>query len=229
MAVFDVFDPLQNITPKFTEEQLEVIIEWFDSNAKPLLVINDGEPINVISIEQIIDFLKLKKFHRRSFHYPTYGEIMTEADNLKAGQLRIVTKEQFIYMLNQWVLETTLKHELMLAIKIFDTEKRDFLDIEEIQSIVTSYGDVFNDDEVREMLRDADVRGDGNVVYEEFIDSIFSVAPQLNNIMIDYLYENPDEDPSVPPEPVEEEPPPPPPAPPPPPPPPPPKDKKKKK
>ncbi|XP_053610604.1 uncharacterized protein LOC128675311 [Plodia interpunctella] len=226
MAVFDVFNPLQNITPRFTEEQLNEIVEFFDTNAKPLLVINDGEPINVISIEQVIDFLNLKKFHRRSFHYPTYGEIMTEADNLKAGYLRIVTKEQFIYMLNKWVLETTLKHELTLAFKIFDTEKRDFLEIEDIQSIVQGYGDIYTDEETREMLRDANVRGDGNVFYEDFIESLFSVAPQMNNAKINYLYEDPDEDPSVPPEPIIEEPPE---EPPPPPPPPPPKKKEAKK
>lgn len=61
MTVFDVFNPLQNVTPRFTEEQLQDIIEWFDGKAKPLLTINNGEPINVITIEQLVEFLKLKK------------------------------------------------------------------------------------------------------------------------------------------------------------------------
>lgn len=147
MAVFDIFDPLRGVTPRFTEEQLNDIIDWFDCTAKPLLSINDGEPINVISIENLIDFLKLKKyrivsllqksivyisshfkcfyvyisafrFHRRYFHYPTYAEIMTEAEALKAGVFRALTKEQVIYMLNKWVLETNLKHELELAFRV---------------------------------------------------------------------------------------------------------------
>lgn len=62
MAVFDVYDPLRGITPRFSEDQLNDIIEWFDGVAKPLLTINDGEPINVISIDNFIDFLKLKKY-----------------------------------------------------------------------------------------------------------------------------------------------------------------------
>lgn len=63
MAVFDVLNPLANITPRFTEEQLADIIQWFDSNAKPLLFINDApEPTNVVTIENLITFLELKKY-----------------------------------------------------------------------------------------------------------------------------------------------------------------------
>lgn len=72
MAVFDVFDPLRGITPRFTEEQLTEIIDWFDSTAKPLLTINDGEPINVISIENLIDFLNLKKYRIHNFVFIVY-------------------------------------------------------------------------------------------------------------------------------------------------------------
>lgn len=43
---------------------------------------------------------------------------MTEAEKLKAGVFRALTKEQVIYMLDKWVLETTLKHELTLAFKV---------------------------------------------------------------------------------------------------------------
>lgn len=60
-AVFDVFNPLVNVTPRFTEEQLQDFKEWFDENSKPLLTINEGEPVNVISIEKLMDFLQLKK------------------------------------------------------------------------------------------------------------------------------------------------------------------------
>lgn len=67
---------------------------------------------------------------------------------------------------------------------MFDTEKRDFLEIDEIQTIVTQYGDIFDPDETREMLRDANVRGDGNVFYEDFIESMFNLAPELHEIKV---------------------------------------------
>lgn len=202
---------------------MEEITEWFDKISKPQLVVNE-EPTKVITIEKLIKFLALKKYHRRNFHYPSYAEIMNEAEKLKAGTTRMLTKEQFIYILDKWVLTPDIKHELLLAFKVFDTENRSYLEIDDIKAIVTGYADVFDENESWEMLRDANVRGDGIVYYENFIESMFSLAPELNDIKTTYLHEEPDEDPSVPPEPVIEEPPPPPP-----PPPPAPKSKKKKK
>ncbi|XP_072944990.1 uncharacterized protein [Epargyreus clarus] len=214
--MFDPFNPLQNIETRFAPEELEEIDEWFTENAKPLLLINQ-QPVDIITIEQLKQFLGLKKYHKRSFHYPSYGEIMREAEKLKAGVTKMLTRDQLIYMLDKWILEPDLKHELKLAFKVFDTEKRDFFEMEELQSIVTTYGDIFDKDETQEMLRDANVRGDGNIFYDDFVESLFSVAPELYKLQAEYLYENPDEDPSVPPDPViEEEPPPPPPPPPPP-------------
>ncbi|XP_021195001.3 uncharacterized protein LOC110379599 [Helicoverpa armigera] len=210
MAVFDFLNPLANVTPRFTEEQLEQMVQWFDENSKPLLIINNAEePTNVVTIEQLISFLELKKFHRRAFKYPSYLEIMTEAEKLNAGVIRMLTKDQFIYILNVWVQEADIKHELQLAFKVFDTENREYLELDEIKEIVTVYGDhPFDEREALEIMRDANVRGDGQVFYADFIESLFSLAPELYKMKTDYLYENADEDPSVPPEPVVEEPPP---------------------
>ncbi|XP_045522865.1 uncharacterized protein LOC123713306 [Pieris brassicae] len=199
---FDAFDPLQNVTVNFTEDQLSEIKEWFETTAKPRLIINEGNPINVVTIEEFRDFLGKKKFHRRSFHYPSYGEIMEEAENLKAGITRMLMYDQVVYMLNKWTMLPDLKHELQLAFKVFDTENRNFLDIEELKMIITGYGNVFNESETIEMLRDANVSGNGNVFYNNFVDSLFSLAPELKEIKAEYLYEDPEEDPSVPPEPV---------------------------
>nr|XP_037875366.1 calmodulin-like isoform X3 [Bombyx mori] len=166
MAVLDAYNPLQNVSLRFNEDQLKEIGEWFENNAKPQLTSTDGDPIRAITVDKFVSFLNLKKFHRRNFQYPSYAEV-------------------------------------------FDTEKRGFLEIDELKTIVTSYAEPFSEEETREMLRDANVRGDGNVFYESFVESLFSVAPELYEIKTDYLYEDPNEDPSVPPEPVVvEEPPP---------------------
>ncbi|XP_045451426.1 calmodulin-like [Melitaea cinxia] len=195
MAMFNVLKPLQNVSLLFTKEQLSDIIAWFDSNSKPY-IIEDEEPVNVITVEKLIQFLDLKKYHRRSFHYPSYAEIMNMIEKLKAGTTRVITKDQFIYVLNKWILMPDIKHELKLAFKVFDSEKRNFLEIDEMKVIVTRYADVFNENETRELLRDANVRGDGNVFYEDFVESLFSVAPELYQTKAEYLYENPDEDPT---------------------------------
>lgn len=59
--MFNVLKPLQNVSLLFTKEQLSDIIAWFDSNSKPY-IIEDEEPVNVITVEKLIQFLDLKKY-----------------------------------------------------------------------------------------------------------------------------------------------------------------------
>ncbi|CAB3234068.1 unnamed protein product [Arctia plantaginis] len=139
-------------------------------------------------------------FHKRSFHYPTYHEIMTEVEKLKADVTRMLTREQFIYILNLWFLHPDIKHELKLAFQVFDTEKRNYLEIDEIRSIVKDNADVFDEIETMELIRDANVSGSGNVCYEDFVESIFRSAPELCELKADHLYDDPNEDPSIPPD-----------------------------
>ncbi|KAJ2945618.1 hypothetical protein O0L34_g441 [Tuta absoluta] len=208
MAVFDFLNPLAHITPRFTEEQLEDIVTWFDENSQPLLVINENaEPTNVITIEQLQTFLGLRKLHRRSFHTPSYAEIMKEVEALKMERYRMLIKDQFIYILDKWVVEPDMKHELKLAFKVFDTEERGFLENDFLKETLLTYGENPLDvNEIIEFLRDADVRGDGNIIYEEFVEILFKLAPELYKLEKEYLYEDPDTDPSIPPLPPEPEP-----------------------
>lgn len=53
--------------------------------------------------------------------------------------------------------------------------------------MVLAYGEPFNEKELQEFLRDANVRGDGNVYYENFVDSMFVLAPELNELEVRIL------------------------------------------
>lgn len=57
---YDILNPLNTIT-RFTQEQINDINEWFSSEAKPLLSVDDSDPINVVTVEQFEQFLGLKK------------------------------------------------------------------------------------------------------------------------------------------------------------------------
>lgn len=46
------------------------------------------------------------------------------------------------------------------------------------------YGDAFSEAEAREIMRDANVRGDGKVFYADFIESIFGLAPELYKLKV---------------------------------------------
>lgn len=68
---------------------------------------------------------------------------------------------------------------LNVYFQVFDTENRNYLESDDIKAIVTGFEDGFDDTETIEVLRDADVCGDGRIIYEDFIESIFSNCPEL--------------------------------------------------
>lgn len=70
---------------------------------------------------------------------------------------------------------------------MFDVERRGFLEIDTVKNMVSSYGESFDVKELQEFLRDANVRGDGNVYYENFVDSMFVLAPELNELEVRIL------------------------------------------
>ncbi|XP_014360086.2 calglandulin [Papilio machaon] len=191
-----IVDPLGDKIPRFSEQHLNEILEWFEEKSQPISVPDVDELIKFVNVDQLMQFLEERRFHKRGFYYPTFGEVISEAETFNAGTSRIFTKEQILYMLDKWVIEAKIKHELKLAFKVFDSENRTFLDIDEIRVIATSVGQPFDEDETLELLRDANVRGDGNVYYEDFVESLFSLAPELYSIKAEYLFENPEEDPS---------------------------------
>ncbi|XP_013148338.1 PREDICTED: centrin-3-like [Papilio polytes] len=191
-----IVDPLGDKTLRFSEQHLNEIVQWFEEKSQPISVPDTDEPLQFVNVDQLMQFLEERRFHKRGFYYPSFGEVILEAETFNAGISRVFTKEQILYMLDKWVIEANIKHELKLAFKVFDSENRTFLDIDEIR-IIAKYGsEPFDEDETLELLRDANVRGDGNVYYEDFVESLFSLAPELYGIKAEYLFENPEEDPS---------------------------------
>lgn len=56
--------------------------------------------------------------------------------------------------------------------------------MDEIQVLVKGFGNPFSDEETLELLRDANVRGDGNVIYDDFVESLFNLAPELYEMKV---------------------------------------------
>lgn len=57
------------------------------------------------------------------------------------------------------------------------------MNIDELRSIVTTLSDPLDDAETLEFLRDANVRGDGNIYYKDFVDSLLEVSPELTDLI----------------------------------------------
>ncbi|KAJ2725823.1 hypothetical protein GGI07_001030 [Coemansia sp. Benny D115] len=61
------------------------------------------------------------------------------------------------------------EEELKEAFRVFDKDGNGVISASELRHVMTSLGEKLTDDEVTEMIREADVDGDGQINYEEFV------------------------------------------------------------
>ncbi|CAD6229397.1 unnamed protein product [Miscanthus lutarioriparius] len=59
--------------------------------------------------------------------------------------------------------------ELREAFRVFDKDQNGFISAAELRHVMTNLGEKLSDEEVGEMIREADVDGNGNINYDEFV------------------------------------------------------------
>lgn len=65
--------------------------------------------------------------------------------------------------------DTDSEEEILEAFKVFDKDGNGFISAAELRHIMTNLGEKLSDEEVDEMIREADIDGDGQINYEEFV------------------------------------------------------------
>ncbi|CAI9151080.1 unnamed protein product [Rangifer tarandus platyrhynchus] len=55
------------------------------------------------------------------------------------------------------------------AFRVFDKDGSGYISAAELSHVMTNLGEKLTDEEVDEMIREADIDGDGQVNYEEFV------------------------------------------------------------
>ena len=63
-------------------------------------------------------------------------------------------------------VETDLEQEIRQAFRVFDKDGNGFISAAELRHVMTNLGEKLTDEEVDEMMKQADIDGDGQVNYE---------------------------------------------------------------
>ena len=69
--------------------------------------------------------------------------------------------------------DADIEEEIREAFRVFDKEGNGFISSAELATVMLSIGEVLSVEETEEMIAEADIDGDGNVNYEEFVALIF--------------------------------------------------------
>ena len=81
---------------------------------------------------------------------------------------------EFLTMMARKMKDTDSEEEILEAFKVFDKDGNGFISAAELRHIMTNLGEKLTDEEVDEMIREADIDGDGQINYEEFVKIMMS-------------------------------------------------------
>lgn len=100
---------------------------------------------------------------------PTEAELQkmaVEADKDGSGTIDF---PEFLSLMAKKMRDADSEEEMREAFRVFDKDGNGYISAAELRHIMTNLGEKLTDEEVDEMIREADVNDDGEVNYEEFV------------------------------------------------------------
>lgn len=76
---------------------------------------------------------------------------------------------EFLSLMAWKMRDTDTEEELIDAFKVFDRDGNGLISAAELRHVMTNLGEKLTDEEVDEMIKEADIDGDGHINYEEFV------------------------------------------------------------
>ncbi|XP_015171352.1 PREDICTED: neo-calmodulin-like isoform X6 [Polistes dominula] len=81
---------------------------------------------------------------------------------------------EFLQMMSKKMKGADGKDELREAFRVFDKNKDGLISSKELRHVMTNLGEKLSEEEVDDMIKEADLDGDGMVNYEEFVTILTS-------------------------------------------------------
>jgi calmodulin len=106
---------------------------------------------------------------------PTVAELndmINEVDSDGNGEIDF---EEFLSMMAKKLKETDLEEDIREAFRVFDKNSSGIISTMELRHIMTNLGEKLKDSEIDEMIRHADIDGDGSVNYNEWVTMMTSI------------------------------------------------------
>ncbi|EFN51276.1 hypothetical protein CHLNCDRAFT_59820 [Chlorella variabilis] len=105
---------------------------------------------------------------------PTEAELQDMINEVDADGNGTIDFPEFIQLMARKMKDTDSEAELMEAFKVFDKDGNGFISAAELRHVMTNLGEKLTEEEVDEMIREADTDGDGQVDYNEFVKMMLS-------------------------------------------------------
>ncbi|XP_014321885.1 calmodulin-like [Myotis lucifugus] len=100
---------------------------------------------------------------------PTEAESQGMIKEVDADGNGTIDLPEFLTMMARKMEDTDSEEEIREAFRVFDKDGNGYISAAELRHVMTDLGEMLTDEEVDEMIREADIDDDGQVNYEEFV------------------------------------------------------------
>ena len=97
---------------------------------------------------------------------PTEAELQDMINEVDADGNGTIDFPEFLTMMARKMRDTESEEEIKEAFKVFDRDNNGYISAAELRHVMTNLGERLTETEVDEMIREADVDGDGQINYE---------------------------------------------------------------
>merc|ERR1719331_1304433 len=152
-------EEIKLVTKSLSSAQLEEyqdIFSFFDRDG--------GGTITSVELGQVM----------RTFGWnPTDLELQELINEIDQDGNGAISFNEFVWLMTREIHDSDIEEEIREAFRVFDKDGHGFIPVPDLQHVLQTLGDKLSADETQELISEADLDGDGNVNYEEFITMLF--------------------------------------------------------
>ncbi|CAM4481875.1 unnamed protein product [Lepidochelys olivacea] len=105
---------------------------------------------------------------------PTEAELQDMVGELDTDGSGTVDFPEFLSLMARKMRDMDSEEEIREAFRVFDEDGIGYISAAELRHVMTNLGEKLTDEEVDEMIKEADADGNGQVNYEEFVRMMVS-------------------------------------------------------
>ncbi|XP_005372738.1 PREDICTED: centrin-1 [Chinchilla lanigera] len=141
--------------PELTEEQKQEVREAFD--------LFDADGSGTIDVKELKVAMRALGFEPRK---EEIKKMVAEVDKEGTGKISF---NDFLAVMTQKMAEKDTKEEILKAFRLFDDDETGKISFKNLKRVAGELGENLTDEELQEMIDEADRDGDGEVSEEEFL------------------------------------------------------------
>ena len=121
-----------------------------------------------------INSQKIREIMQKFGKMPSEAQLQQLIENITKSDSKKIGFDDFVDMMEQKNREDDPEVEILNTFQIFDKDNNGLISNQELFHIIKTFGETLTDQEIEDIILEADVDGDGYINYEDFIKNMLT-------------------------------------------------------